>query len=439
MTQVFLSHSTVDAEFALQLATDLRSAGVPVWKAPESILEGENWVAAIERGLSTSTHMLLLISPAAVDSKWVNFEFNCALSLEKQGKMQIIPIDYQPCEPPLFWRQIQWVDGIDDDYHAVLLRILARLREEQPSHPPEPTSASTTIHVHIGGDAGNITVAGRDIVYRDQPVEPPRMVTEPKLSILAPDPILDILPPPFEWCAIPAGQVSLEGYVEIFDVQPFYMAKYPITFEQFQVFIDDPEGFKNPEWWEGLTSADRRWKTPGKQKFTHEKHLPRDSVSWYDAVAFCRWLTAGVARLPSPSIPLPEGEGPGVRAQIRLPTEWEWQWAAQGPDGMLYPWGNDFDQNRCNTYESALQKTTPVDFYPAGASPFGVMDMSGNVWEWCLNEYHDLQQLAPTFDAPRVVRGGSWNSKANSARAASRDSRPPHSRGTRNGFRIVWG
>ncbi len=587
MTQVFLSHSSVDAEFALRLAADLRSAGVPVWKAPESIIEGERWVQAVTRGVMTSSHMLILMSPASVESEWVNFEFEMALSLAMCGQMKILPLEYQACEPPASWSVFQYFKGLDSEYDKTLLRLVKHINREQPENPPEPTAPGTTIHVHIGGDTGDVTIAGGNITYRDQPAEPPRSVTiepAPAPQIEAQEPekpatldVLDILPPPFEWCAIPGGQVTLEGYVEIFDVQPFYMAKYPTTLEQFQVFVDDPEGFKNPAWWRGLSADANHQKTSVKQKFTYEKNLPRDSVSWYDAVAFCRWLTVKVFRSPSPSIPLPqgegsradsswpldgeeryreiasqvmrdaarelrknqtdaeavlwaclrdrqlsglkfrrqhpvantryvvdffcyessliveldgpvhnaqvegdairqqeleslgcrvirfrneevfnnlettlaailrsasprpEGEGSGVRAQIRLPTEWEWQWAAQGPDGRLYPWGDDFEQRWCNTYESRLGKTTPVDFFPAGAGPYGVVDMSGNVWEWCLNEYHNPKQLNPTPDAPRVVRGGSWHSKANSARAASRDGKLPHSHGSVNGFRIVCG
>jgi hypothetical protein len=190
MTQVFLSHSSEDAEFALKLATDLRAAGVPIWKAPESILDGEEWVAAIERGITTSTHMLLLKSPAAVRSKWVRFEFNAALSLEKQGKMRIIPIDYLPCNPPLFWTQFQHVSGIQDAYHATLFNILARLREEQPAHPPTPTNAATTINVVVQGDVtGQLNVAGNDIIYAGQPSELPSapQVIQPELPTATPN------------------------------------------------------------------------------------------------------------------------------------------------------------------------------------------------------------------------------------------------------------
>jgi hypothetical protein len=229
---------------------------------------------------------------------------------------------------------------------------------------------------------------------------------EPEPGPPAYDPILDILPTPFEWCAIPARQVNIEG--QAFDVQPFFMAKYQTTYEQFQVFINAADGFHNDEWWLGLAKRESK---PGNHRFTHAENLPRENVSWYDAVAFCRWLSSKVGY------------------EVRLPTEWEWQWAAQGPDGRAYPWGDEYIQGYANIDEknsgisggTYLEKTTPVGSYPKGASPYGVLDMSGNVWEWCLNEYDNPGQIETTGNARRVLRGGSWSDADNNARAGYRD------------------
>ncbi len=220
------------------------------------------------------------------------------------------------------------------------------------------------------------------------------------------DPILDILPPPFEWCDIPAGRVTLENKAGTFDVKPFKMAKYPITNAQFQGFIDANDGLKDKRWWVGL---EERVMIPAESRWNIANH-PRERVDWYAAIAFCRWLSKKVGGL------------------ISLPTEWEWQWAAQGPDRRQYPWGNEYLQGYANINEKGsmikhgvfLGMTTPVDCYPQGASPYGVLDMIGNVWEWCLNEYAIPVNIDTSGKNFRVVRGGSWFDDLTHARCAYR-------------------
>jgi formylglycine-generating enzyme required for sulfatase activity len=139
------------------------------------------------------------------------------------------------------------------------------------------------------------------------------------------------------------------------------------------------------------------------------------------------------------SSPLPEGEGIGVRAnwQVSLPTEQQWQRAAQGDDGREYPWGDAFDSSRCNTEESGIKRTTPVNQYPNGISPYGVYDMAGNVWEWCLNEYEDPDITSLAASHSHVVRGGSWGSPQDIARVACRGGRGQSIRSAHVGFRVV--
>lgn len=110
LPRVFVSHNTLDAPFVNPVAQILRQRGIEVWKAPESILPGEDWVDAIERGLSQSTHLLLVISPAAVESDWVRLEMNTAIRLEREGKIKIIPLNYQPCDIPLLWGNYQAIN-----------------------------------------------------------------------------------------------------------------------------------------------------------------------------------------------------------------------------------------------------------------------------------------------------------------------------------------
>jgi len=121
-----------------------------------------------------------------------------------------------------------------------------------------------------------------------------------------------------------------------------------------------------------------------------------------------------------------------------LPTEWEWQQAATGgKPAYVYPWGPDWDSGRTNTYESGLQRSTAVGMYPHGASPVGALDMSGNLWEWCLNKFDNPRDTELGGDARRVVRGGSWGDYQPGARAACRGGDRAGGRNDYGGFRVV--
>jgi formylglycine-generating enzyme required for sulfatase activity len=227
------------------------------------------------------------------------------------------------------------------------------------------------------------------------------------------------MPAPFDWCDIPAGTVVVKN--QTFKIDAFQMAKYPITNAQFQVFIDDPNGYRNPIWW-NYSEAAKNWRSgnnaPNSNVIGGPSH-PRVYVTWYEALAFCRWL------------------GAILEMHISLPTEAEWQWAAVGNKGWDYPYGKQFDASKSNTEESGIGTTTPVDHYPEGASPFGVMDMSGNIYEWCLNEYAHPASVDLNSTQQKTLRGGSWNDARAFARSAFRYDSDPNYRDDDYGFRVV--
>jgi hypothetical protein len=227
--------------------------------------------------------------------------------------------------------------------------------------------------------------------------------------------------PDIDWVEIPEGEFIYQKG-ERRKLERFLIARYPVTNVQFQAFLDGADGYRQDRWWKGLTDPDRQPRPPHWSESNH----PRETVSWHEAMAFCAWL------------------GYKQRRHVTLPTEWQWERAARGTDGRTYPWGNQYRAGYANineTYQSAgphdIGRTSAVGIYPQGVSPEGVLDLSGDVWEWCLNEYGKPSRTQARGGESRVLRGGSWYSGRDSARAGSRGLPRPGARSGNFGFRVV--
>lgn len=242
--------------------------------------------------------------------------------------------------------------------------------------------------------------------------------------------------PDVDLVEIPAGEFIYQNGEKI-DLSTFHISRYPITYAQFQTFLDAVDGYGSTEynWFEDL-AADKSDRQMRDQNFKHANH-PREMVNWYQAVAFCRWWSYKLTgTIPSIARPL---EWP-----VRLPTEQEWEKAARGIDGRTYPWGDDYIPGYANLDETEqgvgpywLRETTAVGMYPHGASPYGVLDMSGTVWEWCLTEYKTQSNENISSNEWRVLRGGSWLHDPSFAACAYRYFSYPNSRDDDFGFRVV--
>jgi len=210
----------------------------------------------------------------------------------------------------------------------------------------------------------------------------------------------------------------------------FYISRFPVTNAQFNAFLDDPTGYADPRWFAGLAADDddRRVAEP---YFKFANH-PRDNINWYQAMAFCRWLSWRW------------GGGYDLKKigewAVRLPTEFEWEKAARGTDGRIYPYGNQYVPAKGNADYTGIGQTSAVGIFPDGKSPYGVEEMSGNVWEWCLsrsdNPALDAKDENLQSDNDRALRGGAWWDDQDSARSVRRDIVNPAVRDLSTGFRL---
>ena len=228
----------------------------------------------------------------------------------------------------------------------------------------------------------------------------------------------------------------------------FYIGKTPVTVAQFAVFAE-ATGYKTTaeqyghgfnlikDQWEAIQGA--HWRSPrGAESIVQEKRThPVTLVSWYDALAFCDWVTKI------------------THSNVSLPSEAEWERAARGESGFIYPWGKDNPSDVLCNYNSNINDTSPVGHYsPQGDSPIGCTDMAGNVIEWTRSlwgrdinapEYpypystdkNERENIQAPDDVRRVVRGGAWDDESESVRCAHRFSNPTISRNNLLGFRVA--
>lgn len=224
---------------------------------------------------------------------------------------------------------------------------------------------------------------------------------------------LDLMPAPFAWIDIPGKGYSI--------------AKYPVTNAQFARFVD-AGGYHARDWWTKAGWEQQEYHRSTEPVYWRDSQWngaeqPVVGVSWHAAVAFCLWLGAMT------------GE------RIMLPTEDQWQYAAQGDDGRAYPWGNEWDGDRCNNSVRpyASRGTQPVTRYEGkGDSPFGVVEMTGNVQEWCLTDYENKTNDIQSDAYWRVLRGGSYNLTGDTLyRCDSRGKSDPFKRADSWGFRLA--
>ncbi|HPZ08656.1 MAG TPA: SUMF1/EgtB/PvdO family nonheme iron enzyme [Candidatus Eremiobacteraeota bacterium] len=321
------------------------------------------------------------------------------------GKSPLVPFQFEPVQ--------EFVSNISENFVSVIMKALSAKPEDRFFNAEEMKNAlinNKKRNVSSGGGKregkigrllsgiiGNITVREK----RTAPIELPQDIVAK--SVLVTPSQLSVTPSQEEMILIPPGE-SIMGSKETlgflgsrWQVMPvyklyldaYYIDIYPVSNEEYEKFIQET-GYKSDGTW-------RKYYNP-----LTSKH-PVVNVSWNDASAYASW----------------KGK--------RLPTQAEWEKAARGTDFRTYPWGQEWDKNKCNNLKmdridllgkiSIMEQgrgTLPVDSFPEGKSTYGVMDMIGNVWEWCSDWYYkpegiQINPKGPSDGTFKVLCGGAWN------------------------------
>lgn len=237
--------------------------------------------------------------------------------------------------------------------------------------------------------------------------------------------------PEIDWIEIAAGPflMGATNFSCTLLTAPYRISRYPITVAQYQRFVQ-AGGYNDSRHW---TAAGWAWRQqlerqgPATYAAPHlSPTLPITGVSWYEAIAFCHWLSAETGET------------------VNLPSEAQWERAARHTDGRTYPWGDDFAATRCNMRDSGLAQPSPVGLFPTGHAACGAADLAGNVWEWCATPWRSTYEAdahavdnAQTGVERRVLRGGSWANEQHLVRCAHRHRNYPDHWGPNVGFRVV--
>jgi formylglycine-generating enzyme required for sulfatase activity len=391
--KIFVSHSHADDSFTEMLVADLCRSGADAWMDKTDLGAG-NFQQRISDALANCEWFVLVLSRDALASPWVVQEVDAANRLKNQGQIRdLIFIKAGPFEHrelPALWGVFNIFDATSD-YAAARDRTLravglspATSAATSPVTPPTVPPRLPDLGFAVRGSQGKAFIL------------PPLVTIPAGPFLMGSDPKRD------------KGAFENEQPQHTVTLPAYEIGRFPVTVMEYVLFMR-PSHAEPKDW---------------KIQFGKVMH-PVVNVTWRDAVAYAAWLSERTGEF------------------WRLPSEAEWEKAARGTDGRIFPWGDSFDKVRCNTSESGIKATTPVGRYSSGASPYGVQDMAGNVWEWTGSLYvpypHTLSGKREDPNSPhnRVLRGGSWKDAAWSARAAYRSEGVPVGVNDAGGFRVV--
>ena len=375
MATIFLSYCRKDFDEMQTVRQTLTEAGFSVW-IDEGLRPGTaDWKRAIKIAIRQCRALVVLLSPDSFHSEWVRREVNRALNL----KRPVFPLLLRgtPSESrPIILKNILFWDLRFGNTKS-LKQLIAEFKQR--------------------GWGDLVQEETAQVSYSSSPIIEPDLQDAPVSDV--PEEIKDNM------AGVEGGRIPEGKFLYGIDKErkyirkAFLIGKYPVTNEQYKRFLKAKKEYPIPKGW------DENSRSYPIGKGDH----PVVNVNWHDAVAFCKWNGC------------------------RLPTEFEWEKAARGEDGRTYPWGEDSLDVKyaANSQEAEYGDTTPVDDFPEGVSPYGVWDMSGNVWEWT-DSWYDLKEKKN-----RVLRGGSWINLSDRLRVAYRDYSNPGDTLNDFGFRCA--
>jgi formylglycine-generating enzyme required for sulfatase activity len=426
--KVFLCHASQDKPAVRELYKRLAAEKwIDPWLDEENLLPGQDFDLEIYKTARDSDSIIICLSKVSVAKEgYVNKEIRRALDVadeKPEGAIYIIPLRLDDCSPSFErLKKLHWADYFTPNAHEKLIKSL-RMR----------------------ADALKIETFGSEAVP----------VSLPKVYISRDDDI-DL----YRFIKIDLGSHAPVPY-------PYWIAKYPMTNRQYERFLK-ADDFAKEEYWLGFEKFNENFKLFGywqddglkwlQEQLKDYTYFPRETwkveprywddsefgiakpnnpvvgITWFEANAYCKWLATHWKDLPEFYV-----NSGFEKYQARLPLENEWKIAAGGdlPEGR-YPWDEPgkamTDAEEINRRANVAEKighTTPVNQYREGISPYGVMDMAGNVWEWQMN-YSNIKE------GWLALRGGSWRDIRNPARVSSRlDDLPLYVWGS-YGFRVLF-
>ena len=415
--KVFLCHASEDKPAVRELYKKLAAEfWIQPWLDEEDLLPGQDFDLAIYKAARDADIIIICLSTISVKKEgYVNKEIRRALDVadEKlEDTIYMIPLRLDDCQPSFEkLKKLHWADYFTPNAHEKLIKSIKLRAEVLQIQTSEQIIA---------------TPSTSEVINED----------------------LDL----YKFIEIPKDEEVPYN---------FCIGKYPVTNAQYERFLNAPD-FANPVYWLEFPKFDENYKRIGDwgqegltwlreelkkskskvlfPRYWEDENLgktntnhPVVGISWFEANAYCEWLFQNWNTLSESKA------NDSLKPQsIRLPLENEWQKAAGGiiPEGR-FAWDETGKETtslkeilrRANISESGIEKTTPVNAYPLGKSPYGVMDMSGNVWEWQAN-YKNMKE------GYLGLRGGSWVNDVGDARVAIRFLSDPHNWISSIGFRV---